>query len=75
MSIFIYIVAGIFIVLPIGGIYSYTQTKHRGLLIGSLVAIGFSVLAIVLVRWWPLIAGFAALWGLRLLGLDPSSPR
>lgn len=75
MTIIIYILAGLSILLAIGGLSAYAQTKHIGLLLSSLVSIGFSVLAIVLVHWWPLIVGFGLNWGLRLLGLDPSARR
>lgn len=75
MTILIYIFAGLSILLAIGGLSAYAQTKHIGLLLSSLVSIGFSVLAIVLVHWWPLIVGFGLNWGLRLLGLDPSARR
>ena len=75
MAIIIYILAGLSILLAIGGLSAYAQTKHIGLLLSSLVSIGFSVLAIVLVHWWPLIVGFGLNWGLRLLGLDPSARR
>lgn len=75
MTILIYIFAGLSILLAIGGLSAYAQTKHIGLLLSSLVSIGFSVLAIVLVHWWALIVGFGLNWGLRLLGLDPSARR
>jgi len=75
MTIIIYILAGISILLAIGGLSAYTQTKHVGVLLSSLISIGFSVLAIVLIHWWPLIVGFVLNWGLRLLGLDPSARR
>jgi len=71
MEILIYILAGVSILLAIGGLSTYSETKHPGLLISSIISIGFSGLAIYLVHWWPLIVGFAANWGLRLLGLDP----
>lgn len=71
MSIVIYVLAGLSIVLAIGGLSGYAQTKHPGLLLASLVSIASAVLAIVLVDWWPLVVGFAANWGLRLLGMDP----
>lgn len=73
MSIVIYVLAGLSILLAIGGLNAYSQTKHPGLLLSSLVSIGFSVVAIVLVHWWPLVVGFALNWGLRLIGLDPGS--
>jgi hypothetical protein len=75
MSIVIYVLAALSILLAIGGLSAYSQTKHLGLLLSSIVSIGFSVLAIVLVHWWPLVAGFTANWGLRLLGLDPGARR
>lgn len=75
MTIIIYILAGISILLAIGGLSAYAQTKHIGLLLSSVVSISFSVLAIVLLHWWPLVVGFGLNWGLRLLGLDPSARR
>jgi hypothetical protein len=71
VDIVIYILAGISILLAIGGLSAYSDSKHPGLLISSIISIVFSGLAIYLVHWWPLIVGFAANWGLRLLGLDP----
>jgi hypothetical protein len=70
MSHIIYILAGISIILAIGGISAYSQTKQIGLLLSSVVSIGFSVLAIVLIQFWPLVAGFIINWLLRLAGLD-----
>ncbi len=75
MSIAINVLASISILLAIGGLTAYAQTRQIGLLLSSIISIGFSVLAIVLVHWWPLVAGFAANWGLRLLGLDPGARR
>lgn len=73
MEIVIYVLAGLSILLAIGGLATYATTKHIGLLLSSIVSIGFSVLAIVLVHWWPLLVGFALNWVLRLVGLDPGS--
>ena len=71
MAIVVYIFGGISILLAVGGLTAYAQTKHLGLLLSSIVSIGFSLLAIALVHWWPLVVGFSLNWGLRLLGLDP----
>lgn len=71
MDMVTYILAGISIFLAIGGLYAYSESKHPGLLISSIVSIVLSGLAIYLVHWWPLVVGFAANWGLRLLSLDP----
>lgn len=70
MSYIIYILAGISIILAIGGISAYSQTKQIGLLLSSIVSITFSILAITLLQFWPLILGFIINWLLRLIGLD-----
>jgi hypothetical protein len=57
MAIAIYVLAGISILLAIGGLSAYSQTKQVNLLLSSLVSIAFSLLAIVLVHWWPLVVG------------------
>jgi hypothetical protein len=71
MAIVIYTFGGISILLAVGGLAAYAQTKHLELLLSSIVSIGFSLLAIALVHWWPLVVGFSLNWSLRLLGLDP----
>jgi len=75
MAIVIYILAGLSILLAIGGLSAYAQTKHVGLLLSSIVSIVFSTLAIVLLHWWPLIVGFSINWTLRLIRLDPGARR
>ena len=75
MAVVIYILAAISILLAIGGLAAYAQTKHIGMLLSSIVSIVFSILAIVLIHWWPLVVGFGLNWGLRLLGFDPGSRR
>lgn len=75
MAIVIYILSGLSILLAIGGLSAYAQTKHVGLLLSSIVSIVFSTLAIVLLHWWPLIVGFSINWTLRLIGLDPGARR
>lgn len=75
MTVIIYILAGISILLAIGGFSAYSQTRHIGLLISSIVSIAFALLAIVLIHWWPLLVGFVINWGLRLVGLDPGFRR
>lgn len=75
MTIIIYVLAVLSIILAIGGLASYAQTKHIGLLLSSIVSIVFSLVAVYLVKWWPLIVGFGINWFLRSLGLDPGSRR
>lgn len=73
MSYVIYLLSAISIVLAIGGFSAYAQSRHIGLLLSSVISVVFAALAIVLVHWWPLVAGFVANWLLRLLGLDPGA--
>ena len=75
MEYIIYALAALSILLAIGGLAAFKQSGHIGLLLSSIVSIGFSVLAIVQVAWWPLLVGFGLNWALRLLGLDPSTRR
>jgi hypothetical protein len=71
MQYVIYALACISIVLALGSLQYYKDTKHIGVLLASTISIVSAVLAIWLVHWWPLLVGFGAHWGLRLLGLDP----
>jgi uncharacterized membrane protein (UPF0136 family) len=72
MDILIYILSGLSVLLAIGGLAAYMQTKQIGILLSSLVSISCSILAISLIEWWPLVVGFGLNWILRLLGFDPS---
>jgi hypothetical protein len=73
MQYLVYGLAIVSIVLAVGGLSAYAQSKHRGLLLSSLISIACALAAIVMISWWPLVIGFAANWGLRLLGLDPGA--
>lgn len=73
MAIVIYVLAGLSILLAVGGLSAYSQSKSVGLLLSSIISIVLSITAIVLVHWWPLVVGFVANWGLKLVGLDPSA--
>ena len=59
MDYVIYGLAGISILLALGGLSAFKSSGHIGLLLTSIISIGFSVAAIVLVHWWPLVVGFA----------------
>ena len=67
--IVIYVLAGLSILLAIGGL----TTNHPVVVLASIVSIIFAVLAVALEEWWPLVNGLAVNWGLRLLGFDPRS--
>ncbi|MDH3289210.1 MAG: hypothetical protein OEP48_16010 [Betaproteobacteria bacterium] len=78
MSIVIYIISGLFIALAVTIMFGYRKTQHAGLLLMSIVYGVSAVLALWKMQWWPLAAGFALVWIMRLLGLEPpiqSQPR
>lgn len=65
MDIIIYVLAGLSIILAVGGLVAWEQSKNTGLLISSIVSIGFSATAIILPHWWPLVVGFAINWMIK----------
>jgi hypothetical protein len=71
MNFIIYVVSVPFIIMALALMFTYQRTRHYGVLLMGLTYGGSAVLAIALVHWWPLAAGFALLWALKLLGLDP----
>lgn len=72
MEYLIYILAGISIILSLGG-FSYVGPKKKWAVLTSLVSLIFSISAIIYVSIWPIIIGFAINWGFRLIGLEPSN--
>ena len=71
MHIVIYIVAGVFLVLTLGLLFTFYHSHHPGTLLMALAYGASAGAAIAFVEWWPLLAGFSIAWGLRLTGLDP----
>ena len=71
MTIVIYILAALFIVLCVALLFGYRRTQHAGLLLMSIVYGTSAALALWKVHWWPLAAGFALVWAMRLLGMEP----
>jgi glucose dehydrogenase len=75
MTIAIYVIAALFIVLCVALIFGYRRTQHAGLLLMSIVYGSSALLALWNVHWWPLAAGFALVWAMRLLGMEPPVPQ
>ena len=75
MDVIIYIFAAIFIVMAVVLMITYQRRRHYGaFLLGITYAVA-AALAVVLTHWWPLVAGFALVWVLRFLGLDPDAQK
>ena len=65
------IIAALFVLMAFGIIARYTTVRRWGLLLGAVTYGAAGVLAILLGAWWPLFAGFAVAWMLRVTGSDP----
>ena len=73
MVILIYAFSTIFIFLAMVLLFTYHRTRHHGIFLLA-VTYGFSaVLALVLLKAWPLLVGFVFAWLLRLMGMEPDS--
>ena len=71
VHIVVYIVGSIFLVLALGLTFAYIRERQPGTLLMA-AAYGASALAaMVLVEWWPLVAGFIVAWAFKIMGLDP----
>ncbi len=71
MQIIIYVFSGSFILMAVALMLTFRSTRHRGTLLLSLTYAIAALVAIILTQWWPLLAGFAIAWGLKMMGLDP----
>ena len=58
MDIVIYAFAGLFLLLALGLIFGYYRTRHPGLVLMASCYGTAAVLSVMLVDWWPLVAGF-----------------
>jgi len=75
VTVVIYIISALFIVMCIALLFGYRKTQHAGLLLMSIVYGASAALALWKVHWWPLTAGFALVWVMRLLGMEPPVPK
>jgi hypothetical protein len=73
MNVIIYIFSASFILMALALMFTYHRTQHYGVFLMGLTYAAAAGLALVLMHWWPLVAGFILAWALRLLGLDPDT--
>ena len=71
MQIVVYIFAASFFFMAVALLFTYHRTRHYGVFLLGMTYAASAGLAVALAHWWPLVAGFALVWILRLLGLDP----
>lgn len=75
MVIVIYVISALFIVLAIALMFGFRRTQHAGLFLMSIIYGASAALALWKAHWWPLAAGFALVWAMRLLGMEPPIPK
>jgi hypothetical protein len=75
MEIIVYLFAASFIFMALALMLTYRRTRHYGVFLMGVTYGASAVIAIMLMHWWPLVAGFVLVWVLRLLGLDPDTRR
>ena len=73
MNLIIYIFSASFILMSLAMLFAYRRMGHYGLFMMGLTYGASAGLALVLMHWWPLATGFALVWVLKLIGLDPDS--
>ncbi len=71
MKWIIYVFALLFIVMGLALFFAYSRRRHNGLLLFGATYTAAAALAVVLMEWWPLVAGFAIVWIMRAMGMEP----
>jgi len=71
MNLIIYVFSASFILMALALLFTYQRTRHYGLFLMGLAYGASAAIALVLMHWWPLAAGFALVWALKLAGFDP----
>lgn len=71
MSIVVYVIGSLFLALSAAMLYVAWRSRLFGILLMGITYGVSGALAILLVHWWPLAAGFALVWVLKLIGLEP----
>lgn len=71
MNLIIYVFSASFILMALALLFTYQRTRHYGVFLMGLVYGAAAAVALVQMHWWPLIAGFAVVWVLKIMGLDP----
>jgi hypothetical protein len=73
MNLIIYVFSASFVLMALALLFTYQRTRHYGVFVMGLVYGAAAGIALVQMHWWPLVAGFAVVWALKLIGLDPGT--
>jgi hypothetical protein len=71
VTIIIYVFSASFVLMSVAMLFAYRRTGYYGLFMMGLTYGASAGLALALMHWWPLILGYALVWVLKWLGLDP----
>ncbi len=71
MDVFVIVLAIGSMVLAVGGVKVFLDTRHIGYLVSSIITIVCALAAIALRSFWPLVASFCINQALGMAGLDP----
>ena len=71
----IYGFAGLFLVLCATMMFVFYRDRHFGMFIMGVTYGASGLIAITIPHWWPLVMGFALVWLLRMMGLEPRVER
>jgi len=67
----IYGFAGLFLVLCATMLFVFYRDRRFGMFIMGVTYGASGLIAISIPHWWPLVMGFALVWLLRFMGLEP----
>jgi len=73
MTTIIYFFSGLFLLLAVAIVAAYFRTRHAGFLLIGITYAASAGLALLKMQWWPLLAGFALVWMLRWMGMEPDN--
>lgn len=71
MNIIITIFSILFFLMALAVMFAFHRTRHFGLFLIGLSYGAAAGMALALMHWWPLVAGFTLAWAMKLLGLEP----
>ena len=67
----VYCFSALFTAVGLALIVAYFRRKHGGLLIMGVTYVASAILAMLMLKWWPLAGGYALVWAMRSMGLEP----
>ncbi len=71
MNIVIIIFSVLFILISLAVLFAYFRSGHLGLFLIGFTYGAAGVVALLQMHWWPLTAGFALVWVMKMIGLEP----